>query len=147
MWKVRSRGAIVGTGSGANATASPTIARRRNEIRFVIGLRDVGGPVFGIGRVDHHPRLLGAFSFPRHTHHILGYVHTNGTAKGMIVISDLAIRGHIRHIAIVIGSMADVTASAITGDIPHDVGIGDIKLVGFPHRDRRVLNIHWHLVQ
>ena len=110
-------------------------------------LGDVGRSVFGISRVYVRPGILRAFAIVQHTHHILGDVHADGTAEGMIVEGDLPIGIHIRNIAIVIGSVTDVAASAIAGNILHDVGISGIELVGFLHSHRRVLNIHWHLVE
>jgi len=65
----------------------------------------------------------------------------------MIVEGDLPAGIHIRNVAIIIGGVTDVAASAITGNILHDVGIGGIKLVRLLHCHWSGLNIHWHLVQ
>ena len=110
-------------------------------------LGDVGGSVLGIRCVDVNPGILRTFAVPQHAHHILGDVHADGTAEGMVVEGDVVFVIDVRDVAIVIGSVTDVAASAVAGNIFHDVGVGGVELIGLLYRHRRGLNFHWHLVE
>ena len=115
--------------------------------RDFMRLGDIGGSVFGIRRVYICPGILGAFPIPQHAHDILCDVYADGTAEGVIFEGDIAFIVHSRNVASVIGGVTHVSAAAIAGNVLHDVGIGDIELIRFPHCHRCGLNIHWHLIQ
>lgn len=116
-------------------------------MRGLIKLRDVGLPVLGIRRVYVRSGILWAFAIVQHAHDILRNIHTDGTAEGMILEGDIALRVHIRDITIVIRCVTDITTAAIAGNILHDVRVCRVKLIGFLHRHRRGLHIHRHLRQ
>ena len=58
-------------------------------------LGDVRCPVFGIGRVYVRSGILRTFPISQHAHEILRNIHADGTAEGMIIEGDTALRVYI----------------------------------------------------
>jgi len=65
----------------------------------------------------------------------------------MVVEGDVALRVHIGDVAIIIGSMTDVAAAAVAGNVFHDIGVGGVELIRRLYSDRRGLNVHRHLTK
>ena len=63
--------------------------------REFMKLRNVRWTVFGIGCIYVCPGFCRRLSLLQHPHDILRNVYANGTAEGMIVKGDIALRIHI----------------------------------------------------
>src|SRR6266540_1254631 len=135
------------TGSGAKATTSPAITRRRRKKRDCIRLWDIRWPVFGICRVYINSGVLWTFSLPRHAHYILRDIHTNGAAEGMVIEGDIASAICTRDVAGIIGGMPNVSTATIAWDILHNVRVGRRKLICLLHSHWRGLYLCRQLVK
>src|SRR5215212_4945642 len=111
-----------GTGSGANATTSPAITKRRRSKRECM-LGDIGWTILCVGRINVGSGFLRTFPLPQHARDILGNVHANGTAESMIIKCEAAFGIYLRNVAGVIGGVTNISASTVTRNVFHHIRV------------------------